>query len=80
MKLTSTQKQVFAKVVAATARDEWYRADGSGERVTLASLYRYGLLARQAWRGVEGQADAAHEYKASERVLSALALMREMEF
>jgi hypothetical protein len=74
MKLTPKQKQVLAKIINATANGEWYRAASNGERVTLASLYWQGLAQRQAWRGAEGEADAAHEYKASERVI---AVMRE---
>lgn len=43
--------------------DRWYRAAGNGERVTLAALWRRGVLQRRAWRGVEGECDAAHEYR-----------------
>ncbi len=41
------------------------RARSAGERVTLASLYRRGIAERRAWRGAEGSADAAHEYRPS---------------
>jgi len=40
----------------------WFRARSSGERVTLASLYRHGLLTRRAWRGKDGEYSAAYEY------------------
>ena len=73
MTLTPAQRQVFARVIRATLDARWYRAAGSGERVTLASLYRHGLVARRAWRGVEGQADAAHEYSATPAVMAAYA-------
>lgn len=56
-------KEVLRSVFAATTRGQWYRAASSGERVTLASLYRHGALQRRAWRGNEGEADAAHEYR-----------------
>lgn len=75
MSLTATQRQVFAAAVRATRTDSaaWYRAQNKGERVTLASLWRQGLLERRAWRGTEGEVSAAHEYRASQAVLEALA-------
>jgi len=75
MSLTATQRQVFAAAVRATRADpgSWYRARDQGERVTLASLWRQGLLNRRAWRGAEGDANAAYEYRASKAVLEALA-------
>lgn len=49
--------------IAAVA-PQWYRAAGKGQRVTLAFLWRHRkLLERRAWRGVEGEAGAAHEYR-----------------
>jgi len=54
-------------------RGERYRAADSGERVTLASLYRgHGLLVRWAWRGVEGESDAAYEYALDPKVSAEL--------
>lgn len=76
MKLTTLQKQVLAKVIQATEAGQWYRADGSGERVTPASLHSHRLAIRQAWRGVEGTADAAHEYRAAPIVLQTLREIR----
>jgi hypothetical protein len=61
--VTKLQRYVFGVVAAHHLRDLWYRAASSGERVTLASLYRAGVLTRRAWRGNEGEADAAHEYR-----------------
>ena len=63
MSLTRLQKRVLHKVAIATHRSSWYRAEGNGERVTLASLYKIGLLSRRAWRGREGEPDAANEYQ-----------------
>lgn len=62
--MTSLQREVALKVHSAW-RDErrWWRAEGNGQRVTLASLYRAGVLARRAWRGADGDADAAYEYR-----------------
>jgi len=63
MKITKLQRETMFRVFCATERGAWYRASGSGERVTLASLYRRGALIRRAWRGVAGSADAANEYR-----------------
>lgn len=78
---TTLQKRALARVFQRTlsGKDRWYRAgdceDGSqsnqGERVTLASLHSKGYLVRRAWRGVEGDADAAHEYRVSPTVFDA---------
>jgi hypothetical protein len=64
--VTKLQRYVLGKVSAQHLRGLWYRAATSGERVTLASLYRAGALKRQAWRGQEGEADAAYEYRLTE--------------
>ncbi len=61
--MTKLQRYVFGVVSAHHLRGLWYRAASSGERVTLASLYRAGALKRRAWRGNEGEADAAYEYQ-----------------
>lgn len=60
--LTNLDSASLGRVFSATRQQHWYRAQGQGERVTLAALYRKGLLERRAWRGTEGAADAAHEY------------------
>jgi hypothetical protein len=70
--LTQLQQDVFKAVSQAKG---WYRATRSGERVTLVSLYRRGLLERRAWRGKEGAADAAHEYRLSTIVRQEMAQM-----
>lgn len=69
--LTELQLQVFKKVIRAWLAGTWYRAERAGERVTLASLYRNRLLDRRAWRGEEGERDAAHEYQPSGAVIEA---------
>lgn len=59
--MTTRQKETVRAVRQVHPR--WYRAAHSGQRVTLASLWRAGILERRAWRGVEGDAAAAHEYR-----------------
>ena len=61
--MTKLQRHVLGVVSAHHLRGLWYRAARSGERVTLASLHRAGVLKRRAWRGKEGERDAAHEYR-----------------
>lgn len=61
--MTAIQKETVRAV--RLAHPNWYRAQSSGQRVTLASLWRQGILERRAWRGTEGDADAAHEYRIS---------------
>ena len=61
--MTKLQRYVFGVVSSHHFRGLWYRAASSGQRVTLASLYRAGVLMRRAWRGNEGEADAAYEYR-----------------
>lgn len=58
--LTQRQRETLGRVRRSTT--EWYRASGNGERVTLASLHRRGLLRRRAWRKGKSSADDAHEY------------------
>lgn len=62
--MTQLMREVARAVARHCARTGgWYRAAGNGERVSLAALWRAGVLERRAWRGVEGEADAAHEYR-----------------
>ena len=68
--LSDRQRETLVSVAGATLRGEWFRARGSGERVTLASLYRYGLLERRAWRG--GGMNKAHEYRVIDVVVQEL--------
>jgi len=69
--ISAAQREALNAVRAAMPN--WYRAAHSGQRVTLASLWRRDVLERRAWRGVEGEADAAHEYRLSPTFVSALA-------
>jgi hypothetical protein len=66
-RLSDLQHASLSRCLRAAENGLWYRAAGSGERVTLASLWRHGYVERRAWRGVEGEPDAAHEYRASRR-------------
>lgn len=72
-KLTPSQNAMLLTVMSETSDPlQWFRAPSHGDRVTLASLYKHGLLQRRAWRGVEGSADAAHEYRLSSLVMEIL--------
>jgi len=75
--LTDLQRETLRRIALAEASGAWYRAASSGERVTLASLHSHGLVIRQAWRGVEGERDAAHEYRLHERLHELLPLAKE---
>jgi hypothetical protein len=70
--MTLRQREIFLAV--ARHMPAWFRARSSGERVTLASLYRVRMLERRAWRGVEGSANAAYEYHLSAQAIAALKL------
>ncbi len=71
--MTTLQRDAARKVIAAWVNERrFYRATRSGERVTLASLYRAGLLARRARRGNDGEPDAAYEYRPSEELMTKL--------
>lgn len=71
--MTNRQKIVIGKCVVRTYLGEWHRAQDSGERVTLASLYRKHLLTRRAWRKGRSSADDAYEYQATSDVMSLFA-------
>ena len=79
--MTSRQRTVLRAVISAWVHATWYRAADHGERVTLASLHRVGLVERRARRSSRSVADAAHEYKPTEAVLTELreALARKRE-
>jgi hypothetical protein len=51
--VTRRQKEVLRNVMRQ--HPSWYRAEGNGECVTLAGLFRAQLLERHAWRGQEGE-------------------------
>jgi hypothetical protein len=53
---------VLYSVGHTNATGEWHRAEGNGQRVTLAALYRRGYLIRRKWRIGRNSADDAHEY------------------
>ncbi len=61
--MTKLQRYALGVVSAQHLRGLWYRAAGNGQRVTLASLYRAGVLTRRARRGNAGEPDAAYEYR-----------------
>jgi len=60
--VTRREREVVTAILAMPS-GAWYRARGHGDRVVLANLYRKGVLERRAWRGAEGDPDAAHEYR-----------------
>jgi hypothetical protein len=70
-KLTDKQLTSLCRAILATRKEEWIRAVDHGERVTLASLHTNGFVKRRAWRGKEGEPDAAYEYQATEQVMAA---------
>lgn len=71
---TDLQRAVTASVIARWRdRHAFYRAASNGERVTLASLYRAGVLERRCWRGTDGAANAAYEYRPSSNLLTEIA-------
>lgn len=55
--------QIQSMMAACVVYPRWFRARGRGERVTLASLYRGGLMERRVWRHGKNSADDAHEYR-----------------
>ena len=66
--LTSLQQETLAGAIRAREMGAWFRATRNGQRVTLASLFRRGLLVRRVWRG-HGP-NAAHEYRPSSNVMA----------
>jgi hypothetical protein len=70
---SARQREVARKVVLAWLDGHrWYRAQRNGERVTLVSLQRAGVLERRVWRGA-GTSAPAHEYRPSNALLTELA-------
>lgn len=63
--LTDVAYESLRHVLREHSAGRWARARRKGERPSLAALHARGLVVRQAWRGVEGEADAAYEYKLS---------------
>lgn len=72
--MTDLQKTTFKAVMLATIGDDdrWFRARSSGERVTLASLYRAGALVRRERRAAKSKADVAYEYRVSPETIEAI--------
>ena len=59
--MTERQRETLGAARAVFPR--WFRARRNGERVVLANLYRKNYLERRVRRGVEGDPDAAYEYR-----------------
>lgn len=79
--MTDLQRRALGEAVRRTRRGEWLRSGElaqltgqhvRGAAVTLASLHTKGLLTHRAWRGKDGEANAAYEYQASPAVLEEL--------
>ncbi len=73
--MTGPQRETILDVTRAHRAGQWYRASGNGQRVSLASLFRHGVLERRVWR-VGAQANSAHEYQLGEDLRLALGLER----
>ncbi len=73
-KLTAKQRDLTRLIlrISLDSPDRWYRAKDHGERVTLPSLRRLGILVRRAWRGRDGDASAAYEYRIDSGLLDDL--------
>jgi hypothetical protein len=70
--MTKSQLSVAYKVIIKWREGgHYYRAQRSGERVTLASLFRADVLTRRVWRGKPPY--EAHEYRPSNEMLTELA-------
>lgn len=70
--LTPVARQTLAHVARVHFAGGWARARRAGERPSLAALHARGLVVRRPWRGVEGDADAAYEYRLAPGVEQAL--------
>ena len=65
------------KVHTSTFAKRWYRATSSGERVTLASLFRRGIVERRAWRSGASTANNAYEYTLARKFWEDVSLANE---
>lgn len=80
MNLSEIQKEVIRKVGAVHRKSgQWFRAEGRGQRVTLASLWRKGVLVRRIHRKGKNSADDAHEYRLSDLACEAWSLPKSCE-
>lgn len=70
--LTDASRSALAHVAREHRAGGWARARSHGERVSLASLYARGYIIRRAWRGAEGQPDAAYEYRLTPELADAV--------
>jgi len=70
--LTDVGRASLQHVAAEHFAGRWARARRHGERASLAALYARGFIVRRAWRGNEGEADAAYEYRLTEGLEAAL--------
>lgn len=70
--LTDVGRETLAHVTREHFAGRWARARRHGERPSLAALHARGFLVRRAWRGVEGEADAAYEYRLTEGLEAAM--------
>lgn len=70
--LTDVARESMQHVARTHFAGGWARARRAGERPSLAALHARGFVVRRAWRGVEGAADAAYEYRLSPGVEKAL--------
>jgi hypothetical protein len=62
-----SENQVETMMEACAVYPKWYRARGSGERVTLASLWRQSFLDRRTRRVGKSSADNAYEYRPTKK-------------
>lgn len=70
--LTDVARESLAHVSREHFAGRWARARRHGERASLAALHSRGLVVRRAWRGVEGEADAAYEYRLTNPMADAI--------
>ena len=61
--MTGPQEETWDAVAEANLAGKWYRASSNGQRVTLAALWRHGVLERRVWRHGKNSSDNAHEYR-----------------
>ena len=80
-----TNRQRALMLAVARKAPAWYRAGDSGqgssggERVTLASLHRAGLVKRRVHRAGKSKADNAHEYALTDELADKLGRPRAID-
>jgi hypothetical protein len=60
--VTDNMAAVLLSVNMTNATGKWHRAESSGQRVTLAALWRAGRVERRVWRHAKHECNNAHEY------------------